>query len=166
MINPRPKDVLENLLATLDEKILPRITETDVLSALTSTKHLIRYALNQLTHEPDSFAAELPRLTALLGQAKEFLTAANDAPEILAQVNAAVAGDASPQNHEALAARIQTLREGLHAALGHLIAHRETYIGNPAYTPLRDAIRDYLAWQNAEEAKIIAPTYYGRGPRR
>lgn len=166
MINPRPKDVLENLIATLDDKVLPRLKETDLLSAVTTTKHLIRYVLNQLAHEPDSFAAELPRLTDLLGQAKDFLANTGDAPEVLAQVTAALADTATPANHEALAQRIQTLREGLHAALGHLIEQRDTYQANPAYTPLRNAIRDYLAWQNVEEARIIAPTYYGQGPRR
>ena len=81
-------------------------------------------------------------------------------------MDAALAGDDAPGTHEALAQRIQALREGLHAALGHLIEKREAYQARPGYTPLRDAIRDYLAWQNIEEAKIIAPTYYGHGARR
>ena len=167
MINPRPKDVLENLIATLDDKVLPRITETDLLSALTTSKHLIRYVLNQLVHEPASFAEELPRLTALLGQARSFLADAGDAPEARAQVEAALHDEDAPHHtHEALAARIQQLREGLHAALGQLIDSRHTYQANPAYSPLRAAIRDYLAWQNIQEAKIIAPTYYGQGARR
>ena len=50
MINPRPKDVLENLIATLDDKVLPRVKEADLLSAVTTTKFLIRYVLNQLEH--------------------------------------------------------------------------------------------------------------------
>lgn len=169
MIHPRPKDVLENLIATLDEKVLPRLQETDLLSAVTTTKHLIRYVLNQLAHEPESFAAELPRLTALLAHAQGFLAEATDAPEVSAKVEAALDGPNDPRDLadiEALAQRIQALREGLHAALGHLIEHREAYRAKPGYTPLRNAIRDYLAWQNSEEAKIIAPTYYGQGPRR
>lgn len=166
MINPRPQDVLVNLIATLDEKVLPRITETDLLSALTTTKHMLRYVLNQLAHERASFTAELPQLIALLTRARAFLA---DAPEVLGQVEAALDGPADPRElgeMEALAARIGALREGLHAALGHLIATRGTYRADPAYTPLRDAIRDYLAWQNQQEARIIAPTFYGQGPRR
>lgn len=169
MINPRPQDVLANLIATLDEKVLPRLTETDLLSAVTTTKHLIRYVLNQLVHEHQSFSQELPKLIDLLHQAQAFLADAGDAPELLARVETALAGPADIRDLsdiEALAARIQTLREGLHAALGHLIEHRAAYATQPAYDPLRTAIRDYLAWQNSEEAKIIAPTYYGQGPRR
>lgn len=169
MINPRPKDILENLIATLDEKVLPRLKETDLLSAVTSTKHLIRYVLNQLTHEQASFSAELPRLTALLAQARSFLEEAGDAPEVTAKLDAALDGPNDPgelTDIEALAMRIQSLREGLHAALGHLIERRDAYRADPGYAPLRDAIRDYLAWQNIEEARIIAPTYYGQGARR
>lgn len=167
MINPRPTDVLENLIATLDGSILPRLKETDVLSAATTTRHMLNYVLNQLRHEPACFAAELPRLNDLLAQARRFFDDVG-AGEASQAIDAAQAAAANPAliGHEGLAASIGHLREGLHDALRLLIEQRETWASRTGYTSLRGAIRDYLAWQNIEEAKIVAPAFYGQGARR
>jgi len=167
MINPRPIDVLENLVATLDASVLPRLKDADVLSAATTTRHMLRYVLSQLRYEPASFAAELPRLTGLLEQVRNFLERVG-ASEALHGVDAALASAAvsNADGHEGLATRIAHLREGLHGAHRTLIEHRGEWAADPGYAELRGTIREYLSWQNLEEAKIVAPAFYGQGARR
>lgn len=167
MIHPRPADVLENLIATLDESVLPRLKDADVLSAATTTRHMIRFVLNQLRHEPASFAAELPKLHDLLAQARTFFEGVDARPALQALDAALAAAERETTvGHEGIAARIGHLREGLHAALRALIEGGAEWSGSSGYTPLREAIRGYLAWQNIEEAKIVAPAFYGQGARR
>ncbi|MDR2857091.1 MAG: hypothetical protein LBV50_04505 [Novosphingobium sp.] len=167
MINPRPTEVIENLIATLDSIILPRLKEADVLSAATTTRHMLRYVLNQMWLEPVIFAAELPKLEGLLDEARQFFHAVG-ASEALAIVATALAHDADDvePGHEGIAMRVGKLREGIHGALRQLIDHRADWSGSTGYDDLRKAIRDYLAWQNIEEAKIVAPAFYGQGARR
>ena len=167
MMNPRPSDVLENLIATLDEKVLPRLQEADVLSAVTTTRHMLRYVLNQLRCEPASFAAELPKLVALLNDAKLFFAQAGETAELARIETALTAAEGHAMvDHETLAVVIQQLREGLHGALGDLIKRREVWSDRPGYSTLRETIRDYLSWQNSEEAQIVGPAFYGQGARR
>lgn len=167
MINPRPIDLIENLIATFDSSILPGLNDTSVLSAATTTRLMLRYVLNQLKHEPESFAAELPRLTVLIGQAQDFFAQVN-ASAALTAVEAAVAAADTGEvpGHEGLASRIGHLREGLHGVLRQLIDQRDEWSSEPGYAALREAIRQYLVWQNIEEAKIVAPAFYDQGARR
>lgn len=167
MINPRPIDVLENLVATLDASVLPRLKDSDVLSAATTTRHMLRYVLSQLRHEPASFAAEVPKLTDLLNELRDFLRQVG-AEEIAVEVEAQlVSAEAVTElGHEGLAGRVACLREGLHRGHRALINQRSEWSDKPGYAALREAIRSYLAWQNLEEAKIVGPAFYGQGARR
>jgi hypothetical protein len=36
----------------------------------------------------------------------------------------------------------------------------------PAYQAIRAAIREYMVWQVEQEEKLIAPAFFGQGPRR
>ena len=165
MINPRPTDVLKTIIANLDSKVTPKLTDVDVLSAVTTAKHMVRYVLNQLAQERTNFLAELPRLAELLESAAAFFKGRDDAAARAAL--AALGADSGDLgDSEVLAARVQALREALYQALDLLIRQRDAWKGDAAYTALRDAIRQYMAWQNEQDATIIGPTFYGQGARR
>ena len=167
MINPRPADVLKTIIANLESKVEPKLTDVDVLSAVTTCKHMVRYVLYQLAQERTIYLAELPRLNELLGQSQAFLAVA-EGQQALAQATAealnADAGDLG--DIEALAARVLTLREALYQVLSRLTEQRDALRGQHGYQELRAAIRDYLAWQNVQDEAIIGPSFFGQGPRR
>lgn len=167
MINPRPSDVLTNIIANLDSKVIPNLTDIDVLSAVTTCKHMVRYVIQQLAQERTIYLAELPRLHDLLTQAHDFLVAMGgheDVAQMIAQTRDADPGDLG--DAEALAACIKNLREALCQALDLLIRQRDAWQDKPDYTAIRDAIRHYMAWQNEQDATIIGPAFYGQGARR
>ncbi len=165
MINPRPTDVLQTIIANLDSKVIPKLSDVDVLSAVTTCKHMARYVINQLAQERGIFLAELPRLGELLESAAAFLK--NRDAAAARAIDAALSADAGDLGDiELLAARVQQLREALYQSLDLLIRQRDAWKDDAAYTALRDAIRHYMAWQNEADAKIIAPTFFGQGARR
>jgi len=167
MINPRPTDVLINIIANLDSKVIPKLTDVDVLSAVTTAKHMVRYVIHQLAQERRIYLAELPRLADLLDQASSFLNARGGHQAAVQAVDAVLRADAGDLGDiEMLAARIKDLREGLYQVLALLIAQRDAWRDDNAYTALRDAIRQYMTWQNEQDATIIGPTFYGQGARR
>lgn len=165
MINPRPTDVLQTIIANIESKVEPKLTDVDVLSAVTTAKHMVRYVIHQLAQERGTFLAELPRLADLLERAAGFLEGRDaEAARAIEAALGAAAGDLG--DIEALAARTQALREALYQALDLLIRQRENWQDEPAYTALRDAIRHHMAWQNEQDARIVAPAFFGQGPRR
>ncbi len=167
MINPRPADVLTNIIANLDSKVIPKLTDVDVLSAVTTAKHMVRYVINQLAQERAIYLADMPRLIDLLGQAGSFLNRKGGQEAMEAAIDTALREDELDLGDiEVMAARAMVLREALYQALDLLIRQRDSWKDDPAYTTLRDAIRAYMAWQNEQDAKIVAPTFYGQGPRR
>jgi len=167
MINPRPTDVLTNIIANLDSKVIPALTDVDVLSAVTTCKHMVRYVINQLAQERTIYLAEMPRLAELLEQASDFLNARGGQEAARQAIDTVLHADAGDMGDiEVLAARIKGLREGLYQVLDLLIKGRDEWKDDPAYMALRDAIRHYLAWQNGQDTTIIAPTFYGQGARR
>lgn len=167
MINPRPSDVLRTIISNIESKIEPNLTNVDVLSAVTTCKHMIRYVINQLAQERAIYLADIPRLTDLLGQVGSFLNRKGGHEGAERAIDAALGAEPGDVGDiEVLAARVQALREALYQTLDLLINQRESWKGDATYTALRDAIRAYMAWQNEQDAKIVAPTFYGQGPRR
>lgn len=167
MINPRPADVLQTIISNIESKIEPKLTDVDVLSAVTTCKHMVRYVINQLAQERTIYLADIPRLVDLLGQAGSFLNRKGGHEAAEQAIDAALRADAGDLGDiEALAARAMALREALYQALDLLIKQRDSWQGDAAYTALRDAIRAYMAWQNEQDATIVAPSFYGQGPRR
>lgn len=166
MINPRPADVLQTILSNLDSKVIPKLTDVDVLSAVTTAKHMVRYVINQLAQERGIFMADMDRLEELLKQAKSFFDskASDEAARAVSSVLSADAGDIG--DIEVLALRVMNLREALYQALDLLIKRRDDWRGDATYAALRDAIRQYMAWQNEQDAKIVGPTFFGQGARR
>jgi hypothetical protein len=167
MINPRPTDVLETIIANIESKVEPKLTDVDVLSAVTTCKHMVRYVINQLAQERTIYLAELPRLADLLGQAGSFFNRKGGQEQAESMIDATLRADPGDLGDiEALASRIKALREALYQSLDLLIRQRDAWKGDAAYTALRDAIRAYMAWQNEADATIVGPSFYGQGPRR
>lgn len=167
MINPRPADVLKNIIANIESKVEPKLTDVDVLSAVATCKHMVRYVLSQLAGERPSYLAELPRLAALLEQAEGFLSGRAGQAKAAGAIRSALGADAGDTGDiEALAARVLALREALYQALDLLIRQRDAWKEEAGYDALRDAIRHYMAWQNEQDATIIGPAFFGQGPRR
>jgi hypothetical protein len=65
-----------------------------------------------------------------------------------------------------LAAEAGALRHCLYETLKQLQAIREQRRGDPQYLALRGATRAYLVSQIEREERIVAPAFFGRGPRR
>jgi hypothetical protein len=59
-----------------------------------------------------------------------------------------------------------SLRGALVAAQQRLHELAASHVGDGDYQALREAIRHYIAAQLADEAKLIAPAFQGKGPRR
>jgi Mg2+ and Co2+ transporter CorA len=113
---------------------------------------------------------EIGELRRLLPGMRDYLTSIDAGAEQRQRIDAAIdeakGDDSRYRRLEMLAERLAGLREALYQALKILQTLRRERQEQPEYRAVRAAIRDYVVWQNEQERKLIAPAFYGRGPRR
>jgi hypothetical protein len=170
VIHPTVTDILKTIDATMTAKVMPSITDLDGQSAATTIRHLLRLVLVRTEEEGQTLLDEINQLRRLLPGVREYLQATDAGVEQRQRIDTALAeGDEDDTRYprlDTLAERLGGLREALYQALKALQALRRERHEQPEYRAVRAAIRDYIVWQNEQERKLIAPAFYGQGPRR
>lgn len=167
MIHPSCAEVLATIQTGFEEQIVPHLADSEARSAAATIGHLLRHVALRLDEEGQILTDDIARLRTLLTQIAGWFD--NTGLGEAAPLRAAIAQEMP----EATYLSLTLLGELALALRGALVAAQETLHGlvglhgnDPGYQALRDAIRQYIAAQLADEAKLIAPAFQGKGPRR
>ena len=171
MIAPTAVDILRNIEATIIEKIEPSLSDLSGRSASATVRHLLRHVIERLQHEGELLTEDIEALRGVLAKARDYFQSlgAEQGGTHAAAIESVLRprpGSASYPTLERLATEAGALRCCLYQTLEQLQALREQRRQDPPYVALRGAIRAYLITQIEHEERIIAPAFFGRGPRR
>lgn len=167
MIHPSCTQVLCTIQTSFEEQIVPHIADGEARSAAATIGHLLRHVVLRIEDEGQILTDDIARLRTLLTQIAAWfdVTGLGDSAGLQAVVSKRLPTDTYPSltllGEEALG-----LRGGLVMAQATLHELASTHDGNAGYQALRDAIRGYITAQLTDEARLIAPAFQGRGPRR
>ena len=160
MSRPSAQDVLATIETTLDDIVRPAVSGVEALSALATIGHLLRHVRLRLSFEADILSSEISLLTPLVNDIADWLEGVGAGSLAIPQDRPTSIGV------DALAASTFAWRTAIDEGLEMLQAARATHGDDPAYRALRQRIRDYIATQIIEEARLIDPAFAGKGPRR
>lgn len=172
MINPTTIDILRTVDSNIEEKIVPSLKDLTGLSAMATVRHMLRHVMVRIETEGQSLFDDIASLRKLLPQVQSYLNSLDSPP---AAAEAKKIGEALGKVYYdrgtypsliLLSQEAGSLRECVYQALKYLQSIRAAQKGKASYDGVRAAIRDYIVFQMEEEEKIIAPAFYGRGPRR
>ncbi|WP_156681242.1 hypothetical protein [Sphingomonas profundi] len=163
-------DLLRTIDATLAEKVAPSVGDVGGRSALATVRHLLNFVRVRVEREGQTLVDDIAALQRLLIDLRGYLAGVGDSA--MADGIADTLGMLPPPDSaryralDELAADAAVLRETLHVALAFLQRVRDTRRDDPAYRAARAAIRAYTVRQIEQEGEIVAPAFFGRGPRR
>lgn len=167
MIHPTCTEVLATIQTSFEQQIVPFLQDKEAQSAAATIGHLLRHVALRIQYEGQILSDDVTRLEVLLGRiARWFNEAGLDAPAPIGAALSEALQEGVFPGLDVLGERALKLRGALVAAqetLQGLEAHHESA---PGYAALRQGIRSYIAVQLADEAKLIAPAFQGKGPRR
>jgi hypothetical protein len=167
MIHPSATDILKTIDATIEAKVIPSLKDLDGKSAIATVRHLLRLVRVRIEEEGQILADDIAMLRRLLPQVRDYLVSVGSTEA--ARIDAVLAEGSADGRYPSLdriAGEAGALREAVYQALKHLQTMRAARKDEPEYRAVRTAIRDYVVWQNEQERKLIAPAFYGQGPRR
>lgn len=167
MIHPTCAEVLATIQNGFDEQIVPHLHDSEARSAAATIGHLLRHVALRIADEGKILHDDVNRLEALLGRIAGCFEQVGEGDP--AGIRAVIANRATPDTYPSLSVlgeRALALRGALVAAQEALHRLSATLGTDPAYIELRQALRDYIAAQLADEARLIAPAFQGKGPRR
>ncbi|MDE2596132.1 MAG: hypothetical protein KGL44_04550 [Sphingomonadales bacterium] len=167
MIHPTCTEVLATVQTAFDEQVVPHLADSEARSAAATIGHLLRHVALRIEQEGQILSDDIARLEALLGRIADWFdeTRAADAQPLRAALVPALPAGRYP-SLTLIGERALALRAALVAAQERLQEAAAGHGSEAGYTDLRAGIRDYIAAQLADEARLIAPAFQGRGPRR
>jgi hypothetical protein len=168
MITVTATDLLKTIDATLVQYVAPSLGDIGGRSALATVRHLLNFVQVRIEREGQVLLDDIAALKLTLAEVLAYHRAAgDDASATEKALTAAPAPDATKyRSLNDLSAEAGALREALYQALTRLQALRATRGQDPQYKALRATIRAYIVRQIEQEGEIVAPAFFGRGPRR
>lgn len=170
MITVSATDLLRVVDATLLQKVEPSLSDMNGRAALATVRHLLNFVLVRIEKEGQTLTEEIAATRPLLADIAAYHEAAGDAADaqvVRAALAAAPTGDpARYRSLDDLTAETAALREALHRALANLQSKRDARGDDAAYLAIRAAIRTHVVRQIEAEGELVAPAFFGRGPRR
>lgn len=171
MLVPTASDTVRSIAGQLEEIILPALDGQLERSTVATILHLLRHTSQRLALEGQILFDEIAYLRPLFTRAAGWLAARPDHRALAERMSAAVAvegwsPDAAPGDYpdlERVAARVAILRQLVDELLGALHQRDAT---DAEGAELHQAMRAYIGWQIAQEAKLVEPAFRGWGPRR
>lgn len=167
MIYPTVGDVIRRCGEAMDNVVIPGLSELKDRSSATTIRHLLNFAADRIDIEGQLLFDEIARLHDLLGKtAEHFGTRPERDGEVeswLTETRATLERQRDPNLYPALpmlAEEVNHLRGLVSRALVMLKGEQDSGAA------MRKEIREYIAWQIEQEAKLIEPAFRGRGPRR
>jgi hypothetical protein len=167
MIHPTCAQVLATIQTTFEGQIVPLLADAEARSAAATISHLLRHVALRIESEGQILQDDAGRLEVLLGRIADWFeqSGTGDPAAIRAATGRKLPSGVYP-GLALMGEQVLALRAALVDAQERLHALAENHGGDPAYADLRQAIRDYIGAQLADEAKLIEPAFLGKGPRR
>jgi len=168
MITVTTTDLLNTIDAALVQYVEPSLGDIGGRSALATVRHLLHFVQVRIEREGQVLLDDIAALKSTLTEVSSYhRSTGDDAGAAAEALDAAAAPDATKyRSLNDLAIEARALREALYKALARLQALRATRGDNPQYKALRATIRAYIVRQIEQEGEIVAPAFFGRGPRR
>jgi hypothetical protein len=167
MIHPTCAEVLATVQTAFDEQVVPHLADSEAQSAAATIGHLLRHVALRIELEGQILSDDIARLEALLtGIADWFDAAGTTGSQPLREALEQRLPAGQYPSLALLGDRSLALRGALVAAQEALHGQASSHGTDPGYKALRERIRDYIAAQLADEGRMIAPAFQGKGPRR
>lgn len=167
MIHPTCAQVLATIQTGFEEQIVPTLHDTEARSAAATIGHLLRHVALRIEHEGQILLDDVARLGPLLRRIAAWLeTSGEGGSEAVHTALAHAIPEGRYPSLALLGEQALTLRAALDHAQARLHALATRHGGDPAYGALREDIRNYIAAQLADEARLIEPAFARKGPRR
>jgi hypothetical protein len=163
MIHPTCLEVLATVQSAFTREIVPRLTDVDARSTAATIEHLLRHIALRIEHEGQILTTDIARLCDLLQEAAAWQQDCGTDASALRDLLAAEARAAGAyRNLEQQGEAALRLRSAL------VDVQRELMVtdGDEGSRALQAKMRDYIALQLTDEAKLIDPAFTGKGPRR
>ncbi|WP_159979074.1 MULTISPECIES: hypothetical protein [unclassified Novosphingobium] len=165
MIHPTCREVLATVAASFSREIVPELSSIEARSSAATIEHLLRHVMLRIEEEGEVLMRDIARLRTLLAHIADWMEQTGAvSPESLSTALANEPADLwtlQRQGDEAL-----RLRASLVAVQAQLDGLAGDWAGNEGYQALRREIGGYIGAQLMDEARLIAPAFSGRGPRR
>jgi hypothetical protein len=167
MIHPTCAEVLATMLTGFEDQIVPHLHDREARSAAATFGHLLRHVALRVDAEGQILLDDIIRLRHLVGTIADWFESegTGDAKLLRESLPRELPSNVYP-TLTLLGEQALTLRGALVAVQLRLQQLTDTHGSNPGYQALRRAIRDYIASQLADEAKLIDTAFLGKGPRR
>jgi len=165
-MRPTADEVMETVLSTFEEQILPHVAEGLPHSLAITTRNLLRHVQLRMKLEASSLWEDNRELGLLLAAIADYAAGADGLGDLAQAVRIEVE-NAKPSGFQGLAElshEAEQLRWTLTCAIERLQQARHAHRGEAPYANLRQQIRDYLRHQLEREAAWIEPAF--TGPRR
>ncbi len=164
-MRPRADEVMQSIIWTYDEHILPNVQGAFPKSLALTVSNLLRHVALRLEHEAPAMIEDIAELREVLGDIHRYTAALPAVPESLqrlqAELDAArqpapVTGYVSPLDLVETATQLRGL---LDRALKALQQHRATLGAAPEYKAVRERIRTYLNHHLQRESLWIGEAF-------
>lgn len=172
MIYPTATEILHCVDHALLDASDPELGRMSVKSALATCRHMVRHVEVRLRLETEILLDDIDKTRALLTQLAAQIDTLGEAQASLAQrirstldnesAELESAGDDLPR----VRARALNLREQVYQTLAALQMLDASIKDTAHYRQARSLIREYIAYELQQEARLIAPAFKGQGPRR
>lgn len=163
-MRPRADEVMQAIIATYDEHILPNVQGALPKSLALTVSNLLRHVSLRMEREAPALIEDNAELREVLGEISRYVSILETAPESLAKLQIALAesAKAAPVNGYvsliALTEEAEKLRTLLDEALKALQQHRKT-LNSSEYNAVRNRIRDYLNNQIQRQSQWIREAF-------
>jgi hypothetical protein len=152
-MRPRADEVLQSIIWTYDEHILPNVQGDFPKSLALTVSNLLRHVALRMEHEAPALIEDNAEVREVLREVAAYANTLKPAPDSLQALlpKLAAAGEAKAVNGylslNDLVVEADALRTLLDDALKALQEHRDALAGDARYQALRDRIRTYLDHQ-------------------
>ncbi|PVX75695.1 hypothetical protein [Paraburkholderia unamae] len=175
MIYPTATEILHCVDHALLDASDPELGRMSVKSALATCRHMVRHVEVRLRLETAILLDDIDKTRSLLTQLAAQIDTLGEAQASLAQRIRSTLDNESAELESAgddlalVRARALNLREQVYQTLASLQALQMLDAGikdTAHYRQARGLIREYIAYELQQEARLIAPAFKGQGPRR
>jgi len=171
MIYPTPSDLLRCIDLTLLEAADLDVPRMSVKSALASCRHLVRHVVLRQELDASLLLDDIEKTTDLLKKIGAYLDTTGEARDVTREIRFLLAETpslltGSADDLDRIRARALALRERIYGALRRLQSLPDAAKSTEPYRETRRLIRDYIAYEIAQEERTIGAAFAGKGPRR
>ena len=166
MLRPRADEILNSVLYSFEEFVVPELEEPYAVSVGHTIRNLLRYVALRIELEPPALYAGNEEMRALLAEIAAYASssraaALSDVPGEIASSLAAAEPQTPYPSLSTLSAQAVVLRGALDRTIRALQAARPELGSDGPYLELRARIRSCLAVQLEREAEWTTPAFSG-----